>query len=152
MEEINMVGICTVLCPKNIRVFSDENTDLDISAGNPQVITERQLRSLGIRAGLFDGRLRVLKGHVEFALKDSNIIIDGAEPDGNIFITIVGPDQSEWEKNFLTDSTIKKKDGIAKNITAAAPVEEKKTAIPVAKETVATKVQKLFTKKSKKKG
>ena len=148
-----MSGICTVLCPKNIRVFTDTNTDLDIAAGSPQVITERQLRSLTIRAGLFDGRLRVLRGHVEFALKDSTIIVDGAEPDGNIFITIIGPDQSEWEKNFLTDLTTKKKDGIAKNTTAATvPVEEKKTAIPVAKETVITQVKKLLSKKSKKKG
>ena len=148
-----MAGICTVLCPKNIRVFSDENTDLDISAGNPQTITERQLRSLGIRAGLFDGRLRVLVGHVEFALKDSIISIDGAEPDGNIFITIIGPDQSEWEKNFLTDTTTKKKDGIATSAPTVAPViEEKKTEVPVAKETVITQVKKMLNKKSKKKG
>ena len=148
-----MAGICTVLCPKNIRVFSDENTDLDISAGNPQAITERQLRSLGIRAGLFDGRLRVLAGHVEFALKDSMIIIDGAEPDGNIFVTIIGPDQSEWEKNFLTDTTVKKNEGITSGAVAKAPVtaEEKKTAVPVAKETIITQVKKMLNKKSKKK-
>lgn|GEM_PF-3480503 len=148
-----MSGICTVLCPKNIRVFTDTNTDLDIVAGNPQVITERQLRSLDIRAGLFDGRLRVLKGHVEFALKDSVIVIDGAEPDGNIFVTIVGPDQSEWEKNFLTDTTVKKKDGIPSVVeekkSEPAPVKEE---IPIEKETVITQVKKIFSKKSKRKG
>ena len=148
-----MSGICTVLCPKNIRVFTDTNTDLDIVAGSPQVITERQLRSLEIRAGLFDGRLRVLKGHVEFALKDSNIIVDGAEPDGNIFITIIGPDQSEWEKSFVTDLTTKKKDGVTPVMPPAPLIEEKTTeAAPAKKDSVVTKVQKIFTKKAKKKG
>jgi hypothetical protein len=90
-----------VMVPRNIRVFSDTETDLDLTSGRVYPITERQMRSGSIRAALMDGRLRAVAGEIQFPFKDSVIVIKGIEG-GNTYIEWNTPN-SKWKKDFQTN-------------------------------------------------
>jgi len=113
-----MVESVEVVVPKNIRFFSDYDTDLEISAGRAVRVSERQLRALTLRYALLEGRLRVAKGTVTFPFKDSVIVIHGI-PEGNTSIEYHHPERGVEVKTFDMETTAQK--------IAAAEKKKKKT-------------------------
>jgi len=94
-----------VMCPKNIHVFSDYDSDVDVAYGRPQKLQARQLKSLGIRSALYDGRLRVKEGTVSFMLKDATVKVIGL-PEGNTTVTVIGVDGT-WIKDLEAKEVVK---------------------------------------------
>ena len=88
-------GTIKVSIGNNKRIIEDEDIDVTFTRGNPESLTQRELKSVLVRRSLFTGDLRILEGEIEFNYKMSKIKISDKE-NNKAYI-------SEFGKNFIKD-------------------------------------------------
>lgn len=118
-----MAETVKILVSPNVRYFHDTDSDLELQAGIVYELPARPLKSLQVRGALRDGRLRVVEGHLEFAIKSGRVIIDGV-PGGNIFITVV--DAGHTEEIWFAPKPV-----VVAEKSEAKPIIPVKKAIPI---------------------
>jgi len=113
-EESTEPQLVEVIVPKNWRVVEDYETDLRdqraLVAGRTHTLNERQLRSLGLRGALLEGRLRVTKGIVKFPYKNSMVVVEG-KPGGNTTLEIQENTGTVLIRDLSTKKLFIKKEG-----------------------------------------
>ena len=123
-----------VIVPRNFRIVDDYATDLRganaLVAGQTRMLNERQLRSLGLRAALLGGQLRVTKGTVKFPYKNSMVVIEGI-PGGNTTLEMREVGGTVHVKDLQTYKITTRTASEIKTMPVVEPIKVKPLAEPV---------------------